>query len=65
MLPLLFRPLTRLPTQRRQQSVSFLYAARLAPGVYLAPSLTYLRHPSFLGDFKDALNGMLTLTLFF
>jgi porin len=57
--------LTRLPTQRRQPAVSFLYAARLSPGVYLAPSVTWLRHPSFIGDFKDALNGTLTLSLFF
>lgn len=54
-----------LLTERYQWSASFLYAMHLVRGVYLAPSITYLRHPSFIGDYKPALNLTTALTVQF
>jgi porin len=39
-----------------QLSGTLNYSYHARAGVYLIPSLAYIRHPSFIGDFKDALN---------
>lgn len=38
-----------------QLSATLGYSMHVAPGVYVIPSAAYLKHPSFTGDFKDAL----------
>ena len=51
--------------QRDQFSVSLLYAAHVRRGFYMTPTLTYLKNPSFLGDYKPAFNIATTLTAIF
>jgi len=52
-------------TQRNQYSASLLYSCHLARGIYLGTSVTYLVHPTFIGDFEPALNVSLKTTLLF
>ena len=56
---------TGVETNRNQFSVGALYAYHAARGVYVSPSITYIRNPSFVGDFKPALNLSTSLTLMF
>ncbi|MDO6414484.1 carbohydrate porin [Sphingomonas sp. BIUV-7] len=50
-------------THKGQISVGFLYAYHMARGLYLSPSITYIRNPSFIGTFKPALNLGTALTV--
>lgn len=54
-----------LQTNKGQLSVGALYAFRARAGLYLTPSISYIRKPSFTGDFGPAVNlgGSIT-TLF-
>jgi hypothetical protein len=54
-----------LPAQPYQVSVGALYAIHLTRGVYLSPSIAYLQHPVFAGNFGPALNVSTILTLLF
>jgi len=47
------------PTERSQWSVSGLYSFHAGRGIYIAPSITYLENPSFIGNFKPVLNASL------
>ncbi|TVV76259.1 carbohydrate porin [Sphingomonas solaris] len=49
-------------TNKYQASVSALYAYRASSGIYVAPSVAYIRHPSFTGDFDPAVNLSLSLS---
>jgi porin len=49
-----------ITTPAEQIQVTASYAAHLAQGVYLTPSLSYIKHPAF-GQYRDALLGQLTL----
>lgn len=42
-------------TNPDQLTVSLSYAARATHGLFITPGLSYIRHPSFVGDFNDAM----------
>ncbi len=48
-----------------QTSVSGSYTAHLGKGIYVTPSLSWVRNPSFTGDYKDALLTSGTIFLLF
>ena len=52
-------------TQRDQFSVGALYALRATNGVFVSPSITYIRNPSFIGDLKPAVNLGAALVVLF
>lgn len=56
---------TGLVTQRNQFSVGALYAYRATNGVFVSPSITYIRNPSFIGDLKPAVNLGAALVVLF
>lgn len=43
-------------TNKDQLNATVSYSARLVKGLFLTPSLSYIHHPAFIGDFKDAVN---------
>ncbi len=51
------------PTERSQWSVSGLYSFHAGRGIYIAPSITYLENPSFIGNFKPVLNASLGINV--
>jgi hypothetical protein len=48
-----------------QWTVNLNYSAHAANGVIIVPSLSYLDHPSFIGDFKPAVLASMTAFLLF
>lgn len=48
-----------------QLQVIASYSARLGPGAYIIPAITYSNHPSFIGDFNQALTASAVLFLSF
>jgi porin len=46
--------LENLFTNPSQYAVQLSYAMHVARGIYLTPNVTYYKHPSFIGNFKDA-----------
>ncbi len=56
---------TGAPTARHQWQLSGLYAYRVTRGIYLAPSIAYLRNPAFAPRKQHALNATGALTFLF
>lgn len=52
-------------THRSQFSIGALYAFHATNGLFLTPSVNYLKNPSFVGDFKPAVNLALSATVLF
>lgn len=52
-------------THKGQISASMLYAWHLRRGIYLTPSVTYIRNPAFAGDFKPAINLFTAVNILF
>lgn len=52
-------------TPRDQFQVSTSYSTHVARGVYVSPSLAYVKNPGFAGRYRDALNAGLNLFLQF
>ncbi|WP_313442498.1 carbohydrate porin [Novosphingobium sp.] len=50
---------------KSQFSLGALYAFHAFDGLFLSPSINYIRNPSFVGDFKPALNLGLSATVLF
>lgn len=50
---------------RNQFSVGALYAFQATEGLFISPSVTYIRNPSFVGDFKPAINLGTSLTVLY
>lgn len=50
---------------KSQFSLGALYAFHALDGLFLSPSINYIRNPSFVGDFKPALNLGLSATVLF
>lgn len=44
-----------------QLNITGSYSARVTHGLYVTPGVSYAKNPSFIGDFKDALIGSLSL----
>jgi hypothetical protein len=50
---------------RKQFSVGALYAFHALDGLFISPSVNYIRNPSFVGDFKPAINLAASVTLLY
>lgn len=50
---------------RSQFSVGALYAFHALDGLFISPSVNYIRNPSFVGDFKPAINLATSVTVLF
>jgi carbohydrate-selective porin OprB len=46
-----------------QTNISLAYSAHVRSGAYFIPAFSYIRHPSFIGNFKDAV--LLSSTFYF
>lgn len=46
-----------------QFNLTLSYSYHAGPGIYVMPAIAWIRNPSFIGDFKDALNVQATLYL--
>lgn len=52
-----------LHANKDQLTIAASYSARLYHGVYAVPALSYVNHPSFVGGYKPALIGALSLSV--
>lgn len=50
---------------RSQFSAGALYAFHLTNGIFVSPSVNYIRNPSLLGDYRPALNFATSIALLF
>lgn len=50
---------------KSQFSVGALYAFHALDGLFISPSVNYIRNPSFVGDFKPAVNLALSVTMLY
>jgi hypothetical protein len=54
-----------LVAHRSQFSIGGLYAFHALDGLFISPSINYIRNPSFVGDFKPAINLAASVTVLF
>lgn len=52
-------------SHKSQFSVGTLYAFHALDGLFISPSVTYIRNPSFVGEFKPAINLATSVTVLF
>ena len=50
---------------RSQFSVGALYAFHAMDGLFISPSVNYIKNPSFVGDFKPAINLAASVTVLY